>query len=95
MHKMPLVKVKTKFQVTLPNAVREMVRVEVGDLLEARVEGKKITLTPQSVVDREIAEGLEDIRQGRVHGPYKSAEEMVTALHRMTGKTKGKTRKQK
>jgi hypothetical protein len=48
--------------------------------LEAKVEGKKVTLTPQSLVDRHIAEALEDIRQGRVYGPFGSAEEMLRSL---------------
>ena len=38
---MALVTVKTKYQLTLPSSVRKQARVAVGDLLEARVEGKK------------------------------------------------------
>ena len=60
---MPLAKVKTKFQVTLPTAVREQAGIDVGDLLEAKVEKGKITFTPKSIIDRETAEGLEDIRR--------------------------------
>ena len=52
---MALVKIKEKYQVTLPAALREKAGLEVGDLLEAKVEGKKITLTPKSVLDRELA----------------------------------------
>jgi len=79
---MPLVRVKTKYQVTLPNAVRRQVRVGVGDILEAKVEKGKITLTPKSLVDREIAEGLEDFKRGRFIGPFKSAKEGIRALRR-------------
>ena len=79
---MPLVTVKTKYQVTLPNAVRRQVRVGVGDILEAKVEKGKITLTPKSLVDREIAEGLEDFKRGRFIGPFKSAKEGIRALRR-------------
>jgi AbrB family looped-hinge helix DNA binding protein len=43
---MPLVRVKEKFQVTLPASVRQRTGLAVGDLLEANVEGKTITLTP-------------------------------------------------
>src|SRR5262245_23412665 len=35
---MPLVKVETKYQVTLPGPIRRRARLHVGDLLEARVE---------------------------------------------------------
>jgi len=84
---MPLVKVKEKYQVTLPTAVRQKAGVAVGDLLEAQVEGKKITLTPKAVVDRaflekRLAEGLEDLKKGRVYGPFSSAKEAIRSLHR-------------
>ena len=79
---MPLVRVKTKYQVTLPNAVRRQARVGVGDILDAKVERGKITLTPKSLIDREIAEGLEDFRRGRFIGPFKSAKEGIRALRR-------------
>ncbi len=79
---MPLVTVKTKYQVTLPTAVRKQAKLAVGDILEAKVEGKKITLTPKSLVDRELALALEDVRKGRVVGPFKSASEMLADLHK-------------
>jgi len=78
----PLVRVKEKYQVTLPASVRRKAGLEVGDLLEANVEGKKITLTPKSVVDRELALALEDVRKGRVYGPFSSAKEAIQSLHR-------------
>ncbi|MGH9459657.1 MAG: AbrB/MazE/SpoVT family DNA-binding domain-containing protein [Vicinamibacteria bacterium] len=77
----PLVKVKEKYQVTLPASVRARVGVGVGDLLEAEVQGKKITLTPKSLVDRELAHALEDVRRGRVIGPFPSAKAMLEDLH--------------
>ncbi len=81
-----LVKVKTKFQVTLPTAVRRRARVRVGDLLEAKVEGSKISLTPVSIVDRELAMALEDVRQGRTKGPFKTARAAIRSLHRVVQK---------
>jgi len=88
-----LVKVKAKYQVTLPASVRQKAGVAVGDLLEARVEGKKITLMPKVVVDRNfiekrLAEGLEDLNKGRVCGPFTSAKELVRSLHREAKKLK-------
>jgi AbrB family looped-hinge helix DNA binding protein len=77
-----LVKVKAKYQVTLPVSVREKVGLAVGDLLEASFEGEKITLTPKSVVDRELALALKDVKKGRVYGPFLSAKEAVRSLHR-------------
>jgi AbrB family looped-hinge helix DNA binding protein len=80
----PLVKIKEKYQVTLPAAVRRKAGLNVGDLLEASVEGEKITLTPKSVVDRELALALEDVKKGHVYGPYRSAAEVISSLHRET-----------
>jgi AbrB family looped-hinge helix DNA binding protein len=81
---MPLVSVKNKYQVVIPQSVREQIGISVGDLLEAKVERGKITFTPKSVVDRGIAEGLEDIRKGRVHGPYRSVPEAMRAFRERT-----------
>lgn len=81
---MPLVKVKEKYQVTLPSSIRQKVGLSVGDLLEAEVKGNKITLTPKTVVDRTveeaIEEGLRDLRAGRVHGPFASVKEFKKYL---------------
>ncbi len=77
---MEIVTVKTKFQIVIPQHIREQVPVEIGDVLEASVQDGKITFTPKSLVDRRLAEGLEDIRKGRTHGPYESAAAAIQAL---------------
>jgi AbrB family looped-hinge helix DNA binding protein len=77
---MDIVTVKSKFQIVIPQHVREQVHIEIGDILEAGVEDGKITFTPKSLVDRHLAEGLEDWRKGRTHGPYSSADEAIAAL---------------
>ena len=79
---MSLVKVKTKGQVTLPSAIRERAGLSVGDLLEAKLEKGKITLTPKSLIAGRIEEGLEDIRKGRTYGPFDTADEMIDSLQR-------------
>ena len=79
---MPLVKVKDKYQVTLPTAIRKQAGVGIGDLLEVKVQGDRITLTPKSAVDRELARALEDIRKGRTLGPYADAKDAIRALRR-------------
>jgi AbrB family looped-hinge helix DNA binding protein len=81
---MALVKVKTKYQVTLPTAIRKQAGLDIGDMLEAKVEKGKITLTPQALIDRRIAEGLEDIRKGREYGPYSSIAEALVAFRKRT-----------
>jgi AbrB family looped-hinge helix DNA binding protein len=49
---LPLVKVKEKFQITLPAELREVLHVAVGDLLEATIQDNVIVLKPKDVVDR-------------------------------------------
>ncbi len=77
---MPLVTIQAKYQVTLPTSVRRQAGLSVGDILDARVEGKKITLTPKRVVDRELALAPGEARKGRVIGPFNSAEETLAHL---------------
>jgi AbrB family looped-hinge helix DNA binding protein len=89
---MPLVKVKDRYQVTLPPSIRTEAGLAVGDLLEARVEGKKITLTPKAVADRHVetrlAESFADYRKGRVAGPFTSAKDAVRALRQKKKRAK-------
>jgi AbrB family looped-hinge helix DNA binding protein len=67
---MSIIKLKTKGQVTLPSQLREQVGLRTGDILEASVVAGKITLTPKSLVDTHLAEGLADIKAGRTVGPF-------------------------
>jgi len=64
--------------------------LEVGDLLDARVEGEKITLTPKSVLDRELAQALKEIEQGKTFGPFNSAKDLIRSLNREAKKLKKK-----
>ena len=89
---MALVAVKNKYQVVIPEKVREKIRVKVGDLLEARAERGKITFTPKSVVDRGIAESLADFKEGRAYGPFRTPRELVASLHVETAKLRSKKR---
>ena len=83
---MAIVTVKNKYQVVIPLRVREQIGVAIGDVLEAKAVKGKIVLEPKSIVDRGIAEGLEDIRKGRVHGPYRSVPEAMKAFQERTAK---------
>ena len=77
---MSLVRVKRKHQVTIPAKIRDELALDEGDLLRVEVEGNRIVLTPQVAVERldmkaAIAEGLEDVEQGRVTPAFESMEE--------------------
>ena len=92
---MPLVSVKNKYQVVIPQTVRKKIGINVGDLLEAGVERGKITFTPKSVVDRGIAESLVDFKEGRTYGPFEARAELVASLHKEAAKMRSKKPKQK
>lgn len=77
---MSLVKVREKYQLTLPARVRREAGIAVGDLLEATVKKTGITLTPKRLLDRELAQALQDLKRGRVHGPFRSAKAAVRSL---------------
>jgi len=64
---LPLVKVKEKFQVTIPTELREALHLTVGDILEATIEHDTIVLKPKAVVDRKEAwNGVIEVME-RVH----------------------------
>ena len=52
---MPLVTVKKKFQVVIPQEVREVLQIGEGDILEAQVEDGRLVYTPKQVSDRAAA----------------------------------------
>lgn len=87
---MSLVKVKPKYQVLIPPAVREKAGVAVGDLLEATVERGKITYTPKSVVDRDLKISLQQMREGKMSPAYSSAKDFIHALHQDVKKLRSK-----
>ena len=87
---MPIVTVKKKYQVVIPARLRREVGINVGDVLEAKVERGKIIFTPKSLIDRGIAESMEDYKKGRSYGPFDSAEEMLRSLHHNAKKGIGK-----
>ena len=90
---MELVTVKTKFQIVIPQRIRKQAHVAIGDLLEASVEHGKITFTPKTLIDRHLAEGLDDVKHGRTHGPYATADEAVVALEKRARRHAKKHRK--
>ena len=78
---MAIVTVKSKYQVVIPQRVREQVGVAVGDVLEAKAEKGKIVFVPKSIVDRGIAESLAEFKAGRAKGPFNTHKEFIASLH--------------
>jgi len=89
---MSLVKVRAKAQITLPATVRRALGIEEGDYLEARIEGNKVVLIPQTLVTRfpvvtlseqgeqMLEQALEDVNTGRVK-QHESTESLIDELH--------------
>lgn len=51
--------------------------------------------TPEQrrAINAQLAESLEDVRNGRVYGPFATAPELEKSLHRTARKTAAKTRR--
>ncbi len=79
---MPAVKIGVSRQVVIPKKIHDKLGLAPGDYLEVELRGNRVILTPKMLIEKRLAEGLEDIKQGRVHGPFKSVKEMLGSLHR-------------
>ena len=110
---MPLVKIQRKGQMTLPTRIRSAVGLADGDMVDVKVSGRRIVITPTLVIDRsrfptaddeytpaqrriidaQLAEGLEDIKAGRVSKAYSNHAEFIADLHKAAAKLAGKKTK--
>jgi AbrB family looped-hinge helix DNA binding protein len=79
---MPIVKVKDKFQITVPVTLRARLALKVGDLLEAEIKNGVLELSPKDLVNREIDLARAQIKAGQYLGPFETAEEGARALRR-------------
>lgn len=77
---MAAVKLGTSRQVAIPKKIHDQLRLHPGDYLEIEVQRGKLILTPKTLIDKRLEEGLEDIRKGRVHGPFGSVDAMMASL---------------
>jgi AbrB family looped-hinge helix DNA binding protein len=90
--RMELVKVKRNFQITIPQSLRRIVRLAVGDYVEVDIQDDTLVIRPVKVIhpDQEYfftkewqekeAEADKDIVEGRVVGPFENAQEALKAL---------------
>ena len=104
---MPVSKLGQRRQVVIPKAICDELGLQEGDFVEVtRADGRVIikpkklvdadeVLTPEQkeAIDKSLAEGLEDIKQGRLHGPFTSVQNMLQSLRGAnTSKKAGKTK---
>lgn len=83
---MSIVRVKTKYQVTLPSFIRKQAGIKVGDILDAKVEKGQIVFTFKDIVDRRLALAMEDVRMGRVSPAFDNVEDTINYLKKKTKK---------
>jgi len=79
---MSLVTVKNKFQIVIPQSVRDQIGINVGDTLEAKALRGRIVFEPKAVVDRGIAESIAQFKAGRNYGPFDTHAQFLAALHK-------------
>jgi AbrB family looped-hinge helix DNA binding protein len=77
-----VVKIGVSRQVAIPKKLHDQLGLAPGDYLQMKLEGDRLVLTPQALIEKRLAEGLADIRKGRVHGPFASVPELLRSLHR-------------
>jgi AbrB family looped-hinge helix DNA binding protein len=75
-----VVKIGASRQVIIPKKIHDRLGLEAGDYLEVELRDDKVILTPKALIEKRLAEALEDVKKGRVHGPFSSADEMIRSL---------------
>jgi bifunctional DNA-binding transcriptional regulator/antitoxin component of YhaV-PrlF toxin-antitoxin module len=87
------IKNNNKTPLVVPSAIRRTARFKSGQELEFRASGGVITITPKPpvaddeytpeqrrAIDARLAKSDEDIRTGRVYGPFKTAAHMAASI---------------
>lgn len=77
-----IVKIGISRQVAIPKKLHDELGLSPGDYLQVELEGERLILTPKALIEKRLAESLEDIRQGRVHGPFRSLPALLRSLRR-------------
>lgn len=90
--KMPLVKIKQNFQITLPNSLRKHLNIDVGDYMEIDNQGNELILRPVKMVQagqayfysnkwqKGEARADKDINQGGILGPFDNLADGLNVL---------------
>ena len=83
---MPTVKLGASRQIVIPKKLYDELGLASGDYIEVERHGNKLVLTPKELVekhpeiDRRLADAEEDVKAGRLSGPFRSAEELARHL---------------
>lgn len=52
------------------------------------MNARKVTVPPKAFIERRLAEGLDDVKRGRSHGPFSSSAALIRSLHHETNQRK-------
>lgn len=83
-HVRSVVKLGASRQVVIPKRIHDRLGLRAGDYLEVELRDDAVVMTPKALVEKRLAEALEDVRRGRVWGPFRTAKDMVRSLHHGT-----------
>jgi AbrB family looped-hinge helix DNA binding protein len=96
-----------KGQVTIPTRIRAKLGIADGDVLVMKVRSNCVVLTrkpaddpddeltpeQRRVIDAQLAEGLEDVKMGRVYGPFKTIAELERSMREVGKKLRSKPKR--
>ena len=87
------VRAEASKELVVPPSVRRRAGIKAGDRLEfeaargiitirksRKLENDEYTPAQRRVIDARLAEAAEDVRQGRVYGPFSTHEELIASL---------------
>ena len=79
---MAAVKVGVSRQVAIPKKLHDELGLSPGDYLEIELRGGKLILTPKQLIDKRLELAEDDVRHGRVLGPFTTAKQAMRALRK-------------
>jgi bifunctional DNA-binding transcriptional regulator/antitoxin component of YhaV-PrlF toxin-antitoxin module len=98
------VRAEASRELVVPPSVRRRAGIKAGDRVEfeaargvitirksKQVEDDEYTPAQRRMIQSRLAEAAEDVRQGRVYGPFKTHEELMASL-KATSKQPGSRR---
>jgi AbrB family looped-hinge helix DNA binding protein len=77
---MATVRIGVSRQVAIPKKLHDQLGLTPGDHLEIEVRGGKLILTPKGLIDKRLEEAEDDVRRGRVLGPFNASKQAMKAL---------------
>ena len=78
---MSAVKIGASRQVAIPKKLHDQLGLAPGDYLEIEVRDNRLILTPKTLIEKRLAEGLDDLKRGRTYGPFSSPSALIRSLH--------------